>query len=140
MRRPDWPERLDALLCRWRRMPFRWGEQDCVHFARDVLAAVRVEDWQALDLPVYASAAGAARRLRKLGFSSLPEGVTALLGAPVPLALAQRGDLVALVARETGALRQRLALGVCVGGHVCAPGPCGLVFCTRTRALYCWRV
>ena len=132
MRPPDWPEQLAAVVRRWRKRPFVWGQSDCVHFACDVLTAVSGRNWNGLELGNYNTRAAARSELQRLGFSDLTSAVTALLGAAQTTP--QRGDLVA-VSTSRGP-----ALGVCLGSCLAALGPKGLVFLPLSRTVSCWRV
>lgn len=134
MRRPDWPERLDVMLSTWRHRPFRWGQSDCVHFARDVLSAVRCEEWAVIEWPPYTTWREAYCLLSDYGFVDLSAAVTAVLGEPVSPTHAQRGDLIALPT-SFGA-----ALGVCLGATVASVGRHGLVLCPLNLTIQCWRV
>lgn len=132
----DWPERLAVVIADWRSRPFRWGQSDCVHFAAVVLTSVRGQNWQALDFGHYTSRRSAQAELRKLGFSTLPDAVSALIGPARcdPHAVPLRGDLVAIPTAFGP------ALGVCLGAHLAAPGPQGLSFLSLSKASLSWRV
>ena len=85
--------------------PFAWGSNDCALWAaRWVLAATGqnfLADWEGK----YKTENGAARLMKKRGFSG-PEDIAAAHLPPIPLTLARRGDLV---------LHPQGALGVCFG-------------------------
>ncbi len=103
MRLPNWPHALAEYLRACHDRPFAWGAHDCAQFAA---GAVAVQTGVRPALPRYRSAPGAARLLRQ---RSLRDRVTDILSAEIPVARAQRGDVV-LAAGETGP-----ALGVCMG-------------------------
>lgn len=119
-RLPDWPERLIEFIEARRVRAFSYGENDCGLFAADAIYAITgvdlAESWRG-----YASAQGAARKVKKSGGM---RGIAAAAGLDERHAgFAQRGDLVLadVEGRET--------FGIVVGdGNWCGPGADGLVF------------
>jgi hypothetical protein len=101
MRRPDWPERLVAVLDRVAGEPFEWGRSDCFTLAMDVVEALTGTDPWAAERGAYTSPVGARRRLEKNGFASL-DAFAASLGREVAPAFAGRGDL-AVATTDDGA-------------------------------------
>lgn len=151
IRRNDWPERLSELLGSWRTRPFKWGEADCVYFARDTLAKITTKDWNILEIPPYTSAREARRALRDSGFRDLPDLLTQLLGCPVAPAMARRGDLLLVNAHYQSIASRKIpkkiktrtfphAMAVCGGEHAFAPGPHGLAALPMSHACLCWRI
>lgn len=131
VRTADWPARLAALVAQRLPSPFVWGKCDCATFVADAavalwgfdrLAELRVprrNRFQALRRIQAGGGFGAA--LQRAGF------------VPVPPALAQRGDVVLLVADE------RLTLALCNGADALAQGPDGLVSASMQHAVAAWR-
>lgn len=136
-RRPDWPERLDAVVAAARARPFTWGSFDCALFAADGVAAVTGVDPAARWRGSYGDAAGARHLLRNQGgLVALSDGIAHHHDWPrVPAARLGRGD-VALVRLED----RTAALAVCLGTAFAMPGPCGLVSVARSRARFGWRI
>lgn len=126
----NWPARLDAVVEARRHEPFAWGEQDCVTFAAACVEALTGQ--RPLDgLPAWASSAQAERAIAAAG--GLEAGVSARF-QELPLAFAQRGDLLLLDVDGLG------TLGVCLGATAAAPGKRGLVFPETLSAHRAWRV
>lgn len=119
-RRPDWPERLAALITERRAQPFVWGVHDCCLFAADVVKAMTGHDPAAPYRGTYSTQEGAAKVLANAG------GVFALVdatlghGQRIPVRLAKRGDLV-FVDTEQG-----VAVGVVTSDHAVFAAPDGL--------------
>lgn len=133
-RLPDWPERLNAMLCQSLAGVFEWGEQDCCMFAANAIVAQTGEDPARELRGTYATAAQAAKVLGALG------GVAGIAGAVLgqPLAnpaFAKRGDIVCVP------LHGRDTLGVVLGdGQWCAPGQECLVFRPMAEVAQVWGV
>lgn len=136
MRREDWPERLAAIIAQARDVPFVWGRHDCVHWAISVAEELTGQPFGPR-LPDYDDAASALRALRSMGHDGLFEAVEAALGAPIPPARAQRGDLGMV---PTHYDNWPLALGVCLGLHVAVVGEQGLEYLPVGKAVAAWRV
>lgn len=134
-RREDWPLRLNARLEAARDREFVWGEHDCALFAADVARDLTGVDHAAAFRGQYATAAGAARALRKHGRGTLRATAGAMLGAEIEPLKAQRGDLLLWVQSERGE-----TLGVCVGAQGAFAGPKGLVFIPVKDCVTAWRV
>lgn len=131
-RLPDWPTRLAAFIEARRVRAFSWGESDCCLFVCDAIEAMTGTDPGARWRGLYASEKGARRVLRDNGGVS---GIaTLLLGAPVPPALAGRGDVM-MIDTPTGD-----ALTVCLGGVIAAQGQDGIAFFPVATAKCAWRV
>jgi hypothetical protein len=133
MRVPGWELRLAEAVEAARNMPFVWGQHDCAIWAFDVRRVLTGVDGAAAWRGRYRTAAGAHKVMRRLGWGSLAEGVTAQLGAPLatPL-LAQRGDIV-LGGTDP-------ALGVCLGAEAAFLLPVGLTGLPITEIAMAWRV
>lgn len=131
MRRHDWPLRLAGVVAAWRFRPFAWGTADCLQFVADAYVAVTGVDERAR-FACYSTELGALRILRRYG--GVPGLITSVLGAPKPVAAAQRADLV------VGEFGHGLTAGLCLGPHCCSPGVLGLVSRETSSALYAWSV
>lgn len=128
MRRQDWPRRLQAFVRARRNMPFAWGTNDCV-----TLAADWVEECTGVHIErEWTDALSAMREIERRG--GLRQAVSDVLGEPIPVTLAQRGDLVLidLGGRET--------MAVCVGEYALAASEMGALLHPVSDAVSAWRV
>jgi hypothetical protein len=102
-RRLDWPERMDEAL----RAAGTFSERyHCAIFVADVVRAMTDED----PLPVRDETIAAAyARMRRDGFETLRAALAARVGSEVPLAFAQRGDVILRVVDDLE------TLGICCG-------------------------
>jgi hypothetical protein len=129
-RRHDWPERMnDALLAAQ-----TFSESyHCAIFVADVVKAMTDED----PLPERDETAAAAyARMRRDGFGTLREAILARVGGEVPLAFAQRGDVILRV------VDGQEALGICIGrmsAFIADDGE-GLVFCPTLEQAAAFKV
>lgn len=131
----DWPSRLHAYIRSRREMPFAWGSNDCCTFAIGGGVEALTGILLLPDVQRPTTEFGAARFLVERGHHDVSGLATELLGVPmITPRLAQRGDVVALLADEG------VTLGICLGADVAAPGPLGLVFPPLSCALKAWRV
>lgn len=113
-RKPDWQDRLAALIERVERRPFRWGRWDCATFAAAAVHAVTGE--RVRPAAQYSSATGAARWLSSNGYSDVLGVADAILGARVPLLHCRRGDIVTDGERLGVLWHHGGAVGLFVGG------------------------
>jgi hypothetical protein len=135
-RYPDWARRLAEYLASARRTPFAWGRHDCCTFAADAVVAMTGEDAIAAMRGKYTTQQGAARHIARAG--SLHALVARQIGEPMQTpALAGRGDVVLFEMVEPYGPQ---ALGICVGAHIAAPGPQGMVTLPITVATAAWRI
>lgn len=138
----DWPGRLAALIEGRRRMPFKYGVNDCCQLARAAIVAQTGLDPAAeLGLQDYRTRSAASAQLRRLG------GIAALPAAigleEIPLAFAGRGALVLLhhaAERPDQQLVRLSSLGICLGEHSVFPARRGLVFHRTAACAQAWRV
>lgn len=132
MRLQNWESALAAVVQSRRCRPFVWGEHDCCLFAADCAQAITGIDWAAEFRGTYDSAVGAAKQISKRGgFESM---ITGLLGDPIAVGLARRGDVVMVT--QDG----HPALAVCCGATVLAAGINGLISRQLSDGLLAWRV
>ncbi|MGO4815256.1 hypothetical protein AB4156_37720 [Cupriavidus sp. 2MCAB6] len=128
----DWPTRLAEFIEARHERVFSWGDSDCSLFVCDAIEAMTGADPGARWRGLYSSEKGARRVLRDNGGVS---GIASLvLGSPVPVALAGRGDVV-LVDTPHGE-----ALALCLGGLIAAQGQEGIEFHPMTAAKAAWKV
>lgn len=142
MKRPDFAERLLAVLEERRDRPFAWGRNDCALFACDLVEAATGVDHAAPLRGRYRSAAGAAWALRRFaggGLEAAAEKIAKSNGLrEVPPLMAQRGDIV-LLDEAPGPAPDNPCLGVCLGAHVVAAGPAGAVLRPLVAGRRAWR-
>ena len=132
----DWPERLYAFVEARQSTPFDWGSNDCCSFAADaVLQCTGVDplaDIRPDGVATWATQLQAYKLLKAHG--GMAAMVTARLGQPVPVLMAQRGDV--LLVQMDGLD----ALVVCLGAQYVGAGPAGVVYGPINDALLAWRV
>lgn len=133
MRRFDnWPELLADYIDSRRDMPFEWGENDCCSFAAEWVRIATGRDIYAKWRGRYKGRFGALRFLIVAGsIINIPESVGLLR---IPAGRIRRGDLGGVPTVKG------IALGVCTGGRIAAPGPTGLEFIRFNRVKHAWRV
>lgn len=136
-RRLDWPERMNEAIDAARARPFS-DEWHCARFAGDVVTAML--DWTGAEVQMGVELARlpltvAYRTMREAGFEDVGAAVAAVLGHPIPLAFARRGDVVL---RETP--NEGLALGICVGALSAFVDVAGLVFLPTLEQHSAYRV
>ena len=130
MRYHNWPLRFDEFVKSRKHMPFQWGVNDCSLFAADCILALTGVDHAGQGLRTYSSAKQAYRLLQGLG--GLHGVATLALGNPLPIKLAQIGDVV-LCKSNTHDM-----LAICNGRLAIAPGPSGIE--NVALGSLCWRV
>lgn len=135
MKREDWPDRLAAMVEARRRVPFAWGEQDCMTWAADVILELSGVDFLSVYRGTYDTEDQAEAILHAEG------GLEALLARLATGAgmterasprLAQRGDL-ALVR-----VGNQMMAGVITGTAIAVPGSDGLAFVPARLAQRAW--
>ena len=135
MARVDHWERLLASAIDTARVRlFVWGVHDCPTFAFETrMILTGGEDIAALWRGRYTTALGGARVMRRLGWASLEEMGSSLLGEPrQAVLLAQRGDIVLA---DTG-----LGFGICNGASTVGMAPEGLVTVPLTSCRLAWPI
>lgn len=136
-RRPDWQQRLTALVVARMTWPFIWGVNDCTTFAADAVLQMTGSVLLPAGVPTWSNARQAFRTLRPMG--GLAQAVNATGLEQVGPLLARRGDLVLLRApARPGSMRA--ALGVCLGERIAAPGLRSLTMASLTEGVTAWRV
>ena len=129
MRRSDWLPRMWGVLEAARHERFKLGHYDCTTLVARVLDAMTDGN--------YSWIPGCYRDRRALKIMCVPGAlereVSDVLGEPVPIAQACRGDVVALD------LELGPAIGICVG-HLAAVAGDGVRYLPMHRAHCAWRV
>lgn len=135
-RRPDWPERLAAVVASAHAQPYVLGEWDCLRFCCAAIEAMTdVDFWPRF--AGYKTRRQALVTIAKIA-PTLGEAVSHVLQtAPVSVLQARRGDIVLyrdLLAEEH--------LGLCLGARVAVLGPRGLLRLPLTEAgmVSAWRI
>lgn len=135
-RRNNWPALLALFVEEKRATPFDWATNNCAFFACDWLAILIGVDPARPWRPEVDSALTAARVLASLGGleAIAAQAFTAHGWPEIPVALARRGDVVAMDA-EGGP-----ALGVCLGASCIFASPTGLDHRPTLTARRAWRI
>lgn len=135
MRREGWEQSLIDTIEAAKGRPFAWGEADCCLFVADAVAVMTGRDPAEKLRGRYSTEKGA---LRTLGgdFAQAIEKLAAEFGLEeVPVAMAQRGDVVLL---ENG---ERMILGIIdTHGLICAMSATGVIQLPISQAVTAWRV
>ena len=144
---PNWPTLLHQFLAERMKMPFAWGKNDCCLFACDA-----VFEMTGFDLAIdfrgkYDSALSAVRTMAEfVGDTSVDSAH--LVGAvaariatqheikEIPVTMAQRGDVVLLLASRG----ESLGIVSLRGDSVLSPGEKGLVPLPLKNCLKAWRI
>lgn len=127
----DWQLRLEACLAeRWAK-PFEWGVLDCCLFAADCVEAVTGVDPAADFRGSYDSKAGAYRLVSRLGGFRAMAG--ARLGAEIPVAMAQAGDIGFVGDDSAG------SMVVCGGAHWLGISEAGVAWVPVSDVVIAWR-
>lgn len=130
MRLQGWEAALAASVEDARARAFVWGVHDCATWAFDVRRAMTGQDAAAAWRGRYSTAKGAARVLRRLGFTSLSGLCRSILGDAIQPLCAQRGDIVLCEG----------AIGVCVGSVALFVADAGVTSRPMGEATMAWRV
>ena len=129
-----WERLLASAIDTARAKPFVWSVHDCPTFAFETrMILTGGEDIAALWRGRYTTALGGQRVMRRLGWASLEEMGSALLGEPRPgVLLAQRGDIVLA---DTS-----LGFGICNGASAIGMAPEGLVTVPLPSCRLAWPI
>jgi hypothetical protein len=130
----DWRSKLSAIVEERRRLPHVYGENDCLLFVADCVAAMTGLDIAAKLRGRYDSASSGLSLIHASGYSDL----CALLGEfleEIHPSLARAGDVMAFETPETG-----WALGMVNGERVTVLHPDGLGTLLRTQAQRAFKV
>jgi hypothetical protein len=134
MRRPDWQERLWATLEAKKARPFYYGA--CVALAAECVDAMTDSNFLQDVAPLIEAAQD-----HPIELAELHAHVTRRLGEPVPINLAQQGDVVLLELPSLPGTGNGPALGICTGHLIaCAGYPQGVTYLKLNKAKAVWRV
>lgn len=142
VRHPDWPAALARFFAAREGAEFGYGRSDCCLFVADAVLAMTGVDLAADYRGRYRSREGAEECLRltagRATVAAAMERAARGLGlAEVPVACAQRGDIV-LLAREAG--DQSLGLVALDGRRIAAVSERGFLYLPVGRAARAWRI
>lgn len=132
-------DRTAAVLAKFRDKPFSWEGANCLRLAREQMLAM---GHAPPPIPVFRSAMGAQRALRRRGFETLEALLDSML-ARIPPAAAWLGDLVMLPGHEGqsfGALFIAGGDGILRGWHDSDPGGLRNVVQAEHHAIGAWRL
>lgn len=133
MKRPDWPERLAEEIKAAAGRPFTFGRHDCCAFCAGAVRAQTGRDLMA-GFARYDDAAGAQQILdTRNGVRGIAQDC---LGDPIPVAFAQRGDVVLLPTARGDAL----GIVALDGRRALFAGPRGLSVEALGACTMAWRV
>lgn len=128
MRRDNWWSLAIEAADR-HRVPFRWGESDCVIFTADVVEAMTGHDPASAVRGKYRSARGAAKMMKKHGYEDI-QAVMERHFSEIAPSLAGRGS-VAIIMTDLG----DFASAICAGEVILAKSPDGVEALPRTRMI-----
>lgn len=109
MRYENWAERLAEYLSQMHALQFEQGQHDCGHFVAGAVQAITGVDHISAYHGHYTTVQGYLRLLKRDGHDSVAAYVSSVLGEPIPVLAAQRGDVVMMLEGELE------ALGICDG-------------------------
>lgn len=129
---PQWPAALATLIEARAHVPFAWGPNDCASFVADAVLAMTDADLLNELRGTRRTIRAARQQIKRIG------GVSAVIERaglrPVPVALAQRGDVLLI---EQG---DWPVLAVCNGAEALGTGIEGLAVSTMDKVVAAWRV
>ena len=128
MKKDFWLDALHATVEQYRNHPQKWGNWDCCQFAAECVLAMTGVDYRS-KFPLYQSEAEALEIIGEHG--GMAGLLSSVLGPPVPVARAMRGDIVELPGN---------ACAVCLGVMCAGTSPIGLRFRPTADALAAWSV
>jgi hypothetical protein len=133
MRKHNWDEALSCYLAQCKDTAFAWGKHDCCLFAANAVIAMTGTDFAAPFRGKYSTALGSIRALKIYGSGDLLSTLTSILGEPIPILLAKRGD-IALVEIDG-----QLSTGVHFNNVWCV-GDSGLVNVLSAHVISSWSI
>jgi hypothetical protein len=126
---------MKAFIQTHKNKPFVWGENDCCLFAANAVLALTGNDLAAEFRGKYSTELGAARALKKHGYSSIEMLLNAKLGESIAPLSAKNGD-VALVENHLG----QLAAGIVFRSGIYCVSPSGLRQLPLSSVISVWGV
>lgn len=121
IRRPDWPERLDAFIRSRRNAPFAWGTNDCLTYCADAILAMTDVDILGEDRGTWANSTEAWAFVERVG--GFDQYLAERLRPLQSSLTVKRGD-VGLVPAEPA---DWPTVALCTGRHWCGPHHEGMV-------------
>jgi len=134
MRTQNWPTKLALFIEEKRHQPFNWQENNCGFFVCDWLAILVGVDPAAEPRKLTGKELVKAVRAKPLE-ERAAEIALSYQWPQVPVAFAQRGDVVAIELPGIG-----FSLGVCAGPMSVFPGQDGIVFNPTPSCVQAWRI
>lgn len=124
----DWEARLSDYLQERREMPFKYGSNDCAHFAAGAVQAITGEDVMA-DINSYTSKTGSLKAIKQADADSLEQVIDRKF-TDLPIGFASTGDL----AFYDG------SVGVVLGGRAAFVSEDGFALIPRDQWTKAWGV
>ena len=137
VRKDNWPKYLYEFIDSRRKVPFKYGENDCALFAADAIKAISYDvDFGEPYRGKYDSYVGYVKLIKEInGCVCLEALATSLLGQPCPTKYVKRGDVVLIQ------IENRQSLGICIGAKSACPGKNGLDFInTHPNTIKGWSI
>ena len=132
----NWQMALSSELSKTRQ--FKWGKDDCCLFACDVIKATTGIDPASSFRGKYETALGAYKELKRQGFEGIMDVADRQCAAnkwyPVPVLMAQRGDIVCAM------FEGQESLGVMSDGFGVFVGELGYVRIDASNLIRAWKI
>lgn len=136
IRYPDWPERLHCFLMEVKERPFKWGEWDCAAFCGEAVKRMTGEDLYAEMKGLYSSEEEAKELIQTKGFDTYESILWKMLGEPISVTVAMRGDVVLSTAVRSG----HSVIGVSLGENTVFVTIRGLVWVPTVDCDHAWKI
>jgi hypothetical protein len=127
-----WEHTLFEFVESRKNLPFERGVHDCCLFAADWVLALTGVDYAAALRGTYADDESALAIIQAAG--GIVPLVSRLVGEPIAVSLAQRGDVVAIKEGTTG------AIGVCIGKYSVFVGHDKMYHIPTLKCDSAWRI
>ena len=131
MRSQDWPIILARKIEEAEHEPFEWGVNDCCLWVAFIIEAMTGIDY-AKDFRDIKYAEKDIKEL--LNNKSLKVTIVSILGNPININFAKRGDVV------LGSFKNRETLGICIGEKTAFKSPKGLHQVPTLSCECAWRI
>lgn len=135
MRIEGWEQRLHAIVTGAAHVPYVLGEHDCFSVACAVVHALTGRDLWPQFMGRYRTVEEAIALIHAHGGSYIEAFSWAWGSSPIPVKLAQRGDLVARYGDDG-----YMHLGVCMGANSAFLGEAGVVMMRTLDSVVAWRI
>tara|TARA_R110000787_G_scaffold285016_2_gene399571 strand:- start:1817 stop:2248 length:432 start_codon:yes stop_codon:yes gene_type:complete len=106
-RREDWTKRLNAYVLKVHHKKFNFKTWNCIIFANGAVKAMTGADLYKKFRGTYSNEHEAAEQLREIGSGTVYKTLRSIFGNSIPVAMAQRGDLVII--------KNPYSVGICRG-------------------------